>query len=239
MRWRPPPGEVRGGLRGRVDCLAPIRWRWRGSSPDRARYEPGGALVTVRVPGTAPNLDGVPRSRVRAPLGARCPSNAGSGPRFLEAAGLPRDAPGSLRPLRGPPSERFAEAVVALVLGGSSSPRPRRIRGDRVVRRGRPPVDSRIPESSFTCSSFGISSAHASRDATWAPAAFANLIVAGTLPAVQESVAQRPPRRHRRLRGRTRRRPEPGRIVRCLRPRRRARRPVRASPRRGRGPTLE
>lgn len=106
------------GARG--DCLEPIRVEVAWELSDRARYEPG-AVVVVRVPGTAPNLTASLVHEFAHHLEFTCAAQVGLRSRFLEAAGLPRDADWFAAPrYEDLPSERFAEAVVAVVLGRSS-----------------------------------------------------------------------------------------------------------------------
>jgi hypothetical protein len=86
--------------------------------PDRARYEPGPALVLVRAPGTAANLEASLLHEFAHHAEHRCQLSAPFRARFTAAGGL---APGT--PWWGGdtwdriPSERFAEAAVVHVLG--------------------------------------------------------------------------------------------------------------------------
>jgi hypothetical protein len=100
---------------GRLDGLTVgVAWEL----PDRARYEPDRALVLIRAPGTAPNLEATLLHEFAHHAERRCPSDPAFRSRFTAAAGLP---PGT--PWRGGerwytiPSERFAEAVTRFVLG--------------------------------------------------------------------------------------------------------------------------
>jgi hypothetical protein len=108
-------------LGDRRACMEPIRIEVAWGLRDRARYEPDGAVITVRVPGTAPNLTASLVHEFAHHLEFTCAAQLGLRPRFLEAAGLPHDASWFVAPrYEDLPSERFAEAVVVLVLGGSS-----------------------------------------------------------------------------------------------------------------------
>jgi len=86
--------------------------------PDRARYEPGRALVLIRAPGTAANLEATLLHEFAHHAEHRCGLSEPFRQRFTLAAGLP-----AATPWRGGedwdriPSERFAEAVVAHVRG--------------------------------------------------------------------------------------------------------------------------
>jgi hypothetical protein len=100
---------------GRLDGLT-VGVAW--DLPDRARYEPEGALVLVRAPGTAANLQATLLHEFAHHAEHRCAMDATFQKGFVDAAGLP---PGT--PWRGGerweliPSERFAEATVSFVLG--------------------------------------------------------------------------------------------------------------------------
>lgn len=86
---------------------------------DRARYEPGPAIVLIRAPGTAANLEASLLHEYAHHAERRCPPDAAWRGRFLAAAGLPARTPWrGGEPWDRIPSERFAEAVVAHVLGG-------------------------------------------------------------------------------------------------------------------------
>jgi hypothetical protein len=86
--------------------------------PDRARYEPAGALVLVRAPGTAANLEATLLHEFTHHAERRCGPTPALRRRFTAAAGL---APGTLwrsdTAWDRIPSERFAEATMTYVLG--------------------------------------------------------------------------------------------------------------------------
>lgn len=84
---------------------------------DRARYEPGPALVLIRAPGTAANLEATLLHEFTHHAERRCPPSPAVRRGLTEAAGLPASTPWR----QGPswvqtPSERFAEAMVVLTL---------------------------------------------------------------------------------------------------------------------------
>jgi hypothetical protein len=86
--------------------------------PDRARYEPGPALVLIRAPGTAANLEATLLHEFAHHAEYRC----GLSPRFRRGftatGGQPPDTPWLAGPTwEATPSERFAEAMVVHVLG--------------------------------------------------------------------------------------------------------------------------
>lgn len=86
--------------------------------PDRARYEPGPALVLIRAPGTAANLEASLLHEYAHHAEQRCPLDPMFRHRFTAAAGLPAGTPwrgGETWDLI--PSERFAEAVAVHILG--------------------------------------------------------------------------------------------------------------------------
>jgi hypothetical protein len=103
----------------RSDCLEGITVGVAWDLRDRARYEPSRALVLIRAPGTAANLEASLLHEFAHHVEYVCPPSAAFRRRFVAAAELP---PGT--PWRGGdrwdaiPSERFAEAAVIRVLGG-------------------------------------------------------------------------------------------------------------------------
>lgn len=86
--------------------------------PDRARYEPGRALVLIRAPGTAANLEATLLHEFTHHAEHRCPLSAEVRGGFTAAAGLPAGTPWRTGPSWDrTPSERFAEAMVVHILG--------------------------------------------------------------------------------------------------------------------------
>jgi hypothetical protein len=86
--------------------------------PDRARYEPEQALVLIRAPGTAPNLEATLLHEFAHHADRRCAPSPAFRRRFTAAAGLPAGTAWRGRaPWDRIPSERFAEAVTTYVLG--------------------------------------------------------------------------------------------------------------------------
>jgi len=86
--------------------------------PDRARYEPEQALVLIRAPGTAANLEATLLHEFAHHAERRCAPTAAFRRRFTAAGGLPTGTPWRGRaPWERLPSERFAEAVMTYVLG--------------------------------------------------------------------------------------------------------------------------
>jgi hypothetical protein len=140
LAWQPTRGE---SLRFTADTPSDLRavasdaWhRFRNAFPDRhgcllgltvgvawelhdrARYEPGRALVRIRAPGTAGNLTASLLHEFAHHVEHRCPPTAAFRRRFVAAGELPPGTPwlGDDRWDRTP-SERFAEAAVIHVLG--------------------------------------------------------------------------------------------------------------------------
>lgn len=100
---------------GRMDGLT-VGVAWELS--DRARYEPEQALVLVRAPGTAGNLEATLLHEFAHHAERRCGPSPAIRHRFTAAAGLPQ---GTLWQGGAAwdriPSERFAETVMTYVLG--------------------------------------------------------------------------------------------------------------------------
>ena len=111
-------GRFAAAFPARAGCLdgltVAVAWDLR----DRARYEPDRALVLIRAPGTAANLEASLLHEFAHHVERVCPPGAAFRRRFVGAAELP---PGT--PWRdggrwdATPSERFAEAAVFHVLG--------------------------------------------------------------------------------------------------------------------------
>jgi hypothetical protein len=100
---------------GRMDGLTVgVAWEL----PDRARYEPGPAVVLVRAPGTAANLEATLLHEFTHHAEQRCGPSPALRRRFIAAADLPPGTPWrSSAAWDRIPSERFAEAVMTYVLG--------------------------------------------------------------------------------------------------------------------------
>jgi hypothetical protein len=103
---------------GRADCIdgitVGVAWELR----DRARYEPEGALVLVRAPGTAGNLYASLLHEFAHHAEHVCPPDAAFRRRYVAAAELPAGTAWRAGDRWDrTPSERFAEAAVVHVLG--------------------------------------------------------------------------------------------------------------------------
>lgn len=111
-------------LPARWNCLDGLTLATAWSLPDRARYDPKERLVTLRIPGTAPNLQESLVHEFAHHVDSSCADMAGLRGRFLAAQGLPP----TTRWSEGPawpriPAEQFAETAVLVVLGRSAHPR--------------------------------------------------------------------------------------------------------------------
>jgi hypothetical protein len=111
-------------FRSRWACIPDVHLTDAWRLPVRARYDPAERLVTVRVPGTAPNLRATIVHEFAHHLEFGCPAVSRLRPAFRTAQGLP-DGVGWFRGASWDrvPSEQFAEATVVLVLGPSGRPR--------------------------------------------------------------------------------------------------------------------
>jgi hypothetical protein len=100
---------------GRMDGLTVgVAWEL----PDRARYEPEEALVIVRAPATAANLEATLLHEFAHHAERRCALSPAFRHEFTAAAGLPPKTPWrSDVAWDRIPSERFAEATMTYVLG--------------------------------------------------------------------------------------------------------------------------
>ena len=107
----------------RVGCIRDVTVAGAWQFPTRARYDPRRRLVTIRIPGTAPNLRATLVHEFAHHVEFTCPAQRDLRPRFREAQRLPQRTPW----FRGEtwaeiPSEQFAEATVQVVLGRSPAP---------------------------------------------------------------------------------------------------------------------
>ena len=111
-------GRFTAAFPGRSGCLGAVTVGVAWQLGDRARYEPEAALILIRAPGTARNLEASLLHEFAHHAEHRCPMDAAFRRRSLTAAGLSAgtawrggDAWDQI------PSERFAEAAVHYVLG--------------------------------------------------------------------------------------------------------------------------
>ena len=115
----------------RRDCFGDIRLEAAYGLNSRAGYYPDTMTATVRVPGTAAMLQSGLVHEWAHHLEFQCGAHSELQPAFLAAQGLAPDTPwrpaGSRTDIAAAkwasiPSEQYAEATVALVLGGRSVP---------------------------------------------------------------------------------------------------------------------
>jgi hypothetical protein len=107
-----------GAFPARSECLHPVFIVASRELEHRAGYDPDRHAVSIRIPGTAPNLSASLIHEFAHHLEFTCPEHRTLRDPFLAAQGLPRRASW----FEGPsweqtPSEQFAEAVVEAVLG--------------------------------------------------------------------------------------------------------------------------
>jgi hypothetical protein len=102
----------------RRDCINPVVVDGAPDLDDRATYDPGVQLVTVRVPGTAHNLEASLLHEFAHHLEFTCDAHRGLRSSFLRAQGSARDTPWFQGATwESIPSEQFAEAATEFVLG--------------------------------------------------------------------------------------------------------------------------
>lgn len=102
----------------RRGCLAPVTVQGAWSLDGRGSYDPVRRLVTVRIPGTAPNLQASLVHEFAHHMEFTCPEQRDVRVPFLAAQGLPLFATWFQgRSWETTPSEQFAEAIVQVVLG--------------------------------------------------------------------------------------------------------------------------
>ena len=115
----------------RRDCFGDVHLEAAYGLNSRAGYDPGTATATVRVPGTAAMLQSGLIHEWAHHVEFQCEAHAELRPAFLAAQGLPPGTPwrppGTATEVAagawaGIPSEQYAEAVIALVLGGRPIP---------------------------------------------------------------------------------------------------------------------
>ncbi|HZB78902.1 MAG TPA: hypothetical protein VE522_03535 [Actinomycetota bacterium] len=100
------------------DCLVPVTVDGVRELDDRAAYDPHRRLVTVRIPGTAPNLEASLVHEFAHHLEFTCPAQRRMRAPFLAAQGASRRASWFGGPTwETTPSEGFAEGVAEFVLG--------------------------------------------------------------------------------------------------------------------------
>ena len=109
--------DVLAAVPSHRDCLADVVVAAAWELDDRARYDPDTRQVTVRVPGTAPNLRVSLVHELAHHLEFACPAQVDVRAAFLAAQGLPADTPWFGGPTwEQTPSEQWATAVVEHVL---------------------------------------------------------------------------------------------------------------------------
>jgi hypothetical protein len=114
-------GDFIASFRRHQDCIDPVTVVPALRLGDRATYSQTDALVTVRVPGTAPNLRAALIHEFAHHLDYTCPRVRHFRRRFLAAQGLATTRPwGTGASWEQIPAEQFADAAVEIVLGRTS-----------------------------------------------------------------------------------------------------------------------
>ena len=113
-----------GVFRGRWACVPSVSVAGAWQLGDRAMYDPDRRLVTIRIPGTAPNLRATLVHEFAHHVDFNCAAQDRALRRtFLAAQGF---GPGTAwfqgKSWERTPSEQFAETAIALVLGGDARP---------------------------------------------------------------------------------------------------------------------
>ena len=107
----------------RRSCLAPVTVQGAWELDGRGSYDPGSRLVTIRIPGTAPNLRASLVHEFAHHMEFTCPEQHNVRATFLAVQELPRSASWFEGvSWQTTPSEQFAEAVVQAVLGPPAHP---------------------------------------------------------------------------------------------------------------------
>lgn len=118
-------------FRARSGCFGDVRLEAARNLNSRAAYDPGSAIVTVRVPATAAMLKSALIHEWAHHIEFQCAAHQDLRPAFLAAQGLPPDTPWRLdnSPTDAPeiawsniPSEQYAEAAIELALGRRQIP---------------------------------------------------------------------------------------------------------------------
>lgn len=113
--------EFIAAFSSRRHCIAPVTVAPARELGDRAEYEPEGMLVTLRVPGTAPNLRASLVHEFAHHLDYTCPRVRLLRRRFLAAQSFaPSQSWFAGATWEQTPSEQFADAAVEIVLGRTS-----------------------------------------------------------------------------------------------------------------------
>lgn len=124
----------------RRNCFGDVYLRAAPALGSRAAYDPDSATVIVRVPATAAMLQGALIHEWAHHLEFQCSEHEDLRAAFLLAQGLPGDTAWRTAGARqmvatawaDVPSEQYAEAVIALVLGGRPIPTRARVTGEAV-----------------------------------------------------------------------------------------------------------
>lgn len=115
-------GRFLDAFPARVACVPDVTLATAWTFRSAGRYQPARRLVTLRIPGTAPNLSATIVHEFAHHLDYSCPDRP-LRTAFLAAQGLPTDARWRDGPSWGAiPAEQFAQAAIQVVLGPQPSP---------------------------------------------------------------------------------------------------------------------
>ncbi len=107
-----------GAFPARSGCIGRVTLNSDRDQADRGRYEPQGAVITLRIPATAGKLRNSFIHELAHHLELACPAQADLRAAFQAAQGFPSTASWFEGPAwKDTPSEHFAEAVVEVVDG--------------------------------------------------------------------------------------------------------------------------
>jgi hypothetical protein len=102
----------------RTACLAPVELAVAWQLDDRAAYDRNRRVVTIRIPGTAPNLEATMLHEFAHHLDFTCPQTRQLRAAFLASQSFPPGASWTHGATwETTPAEQYAEAVAQVVLG--------------------------------------------------------------------------------------------------------------------------
>jgi len=107
----------------RVGCVPDVTLRGAWTFRNRASYDPDTEVVTLRIPGTAPNLAASMVHEFAHHVEFACAAQRPLRSRFMAAQGIPRGTPWRDGPeWSAIPSEQYAQAMIQVVMGRQLNP---------------------------------------------------------------------------------------------------------------------
>ena len=104
-------------------CVPDVTLRGAWTFRNRASYDPDSEIVTLRIPGTAPNLAASMVHEFAHHVEFACHEQRPLRSRFLDAQGIPPGTPWRDGPEWSDiPSEQYAQAMIQVVLGRQPNP---------------------------------------------------------------------------------------------------------------------